>query len=300
MNKPSTPQAVQIIAEDGYALSGHFFKTEDAQQKRPVLLCPATGIVQQFYFRFCEWLSQQGHAVLVFDFRGIGQSLHEPVKYSNARIQDWGQLDIPAALDWLTLHTGQQQVILIGHSAGGQLTGLVRNHQKIAQVIAIAGSTGHVKGLSGKTKWLAPVLFNVYMPLNIRLYGHANNKKIGWGENLPKGVARQWAEWCSKPGYVANALGKSVDQHYHAEIRCPVTAIHASDDEIATRANVADLLRLYPNAAQRTICLEPATEGFGHIGHMDLFRSSHQRLWPVVLDAIIHSRSESQPHADSL
>ncbi len=35
---------------------------------------------------------------------------------------------------------------------------------------------------------------------------------------------------------------------YHAQITCPITSIWSSDDEIATEANVKDLLRLYPNA----------------------------------------------------
>ncbi len=280
------PQPVVIVCHDGYSLSGHFFKSEQASRKLPVLLCPATGIVQQFYFKFCTWLSQQGHDVLVFDYRGIGQSLQGKVKHSDARIQDWGQLDIPAALDWLTLHANQPQAILLGHSAGGQLTGLLPNYQKVAKVVAIAGSTGHVKGLKGKTKWLAPILFKGYMPLNIKVYGHANNKKIGWGEDLPKGVAMQWAQWCSKPGYVANSLGKSITQHYHDDICCPITVIHASDDEIATLANVADLLRLYPNAKTNSIYLQPKAQGFKHIGHMDMFRSSHQKLWPLLLQEI--------------
>lgn len=279
-------EMVHIFCQDDYPLTGHCFRSEQARSKLPVLVCPATGIVQQFYFKFCEWLSQQGHDVLVFDYRGIGQSLQGQVKHSKARIQDWGQLDIPAALDWLTLHTNSQQVVLLGHSAGGQLIGLMPNYQKVAKVVAVAGSTGHVKGLKGKTKWLAPILFKGYMPVNVKLYGHANTKKIGWGEDLPKGVAMQWAHWCSKPGYVANSLGTTIQTHYHDDIRCPITVIHASDDEIATLANVADLLRLYPNANTHSIYLEPKEQGFKHIGHMDMFRSSHKTLWPLLLRTI--------------
>ncbi|XID74984.1 alpha/beta fold hydrolase [Alkanindiges sp. WGS2144] len=286
LKQATSPQAVNIICQDGYALSGHFFKATTKTDGLPVLLCPATGIVQQFYFRFCDWLSGQGHDVLVFDYRGIGQSLHGHVKDSSARIQDWGQLDIPAALDWLTLHSNQSQAILLGHSAGGQLTGLMSNYQKVAKVVAVAGSTGHVKGLKGTTKWLAPILFHGYMPINFKLFGFAQTKKIGWGENLPQGVAQQWADWCSSPGYAANSLGKTVHMHFHEEITIPITVIHASDDEIATPANVADLLRLYPNAKTSAIYLEPKAHGFNEIGHMNLFRSSHQTLWPLLLEQL--------------
>jgi predicted alpha/beta hydrolase len=38
---------------------------------------------------------------LIFDFRGIGESLHGELKDSTASINDWGILDIPAAVDTL-------------------------------------------------------------------------------------------------------------------------------------------------------------------------------------------------------
>ena len=39
------------------------------------------------------------------------------------------------------------------------------------------------------------------------------------------------------------SIGKTVFEDYHANIQCPITALAATDDEIATRANVKDLLR---------------------------------------------------------
>ncbi len=61
-----------------------------------------------------------------------------------------GAFDIPAAIDTLLIKTGADQVILIGHSAGGQLLGVVPNYNKVAKVIAVACSTGNIKGLKGK------------------------------------------------------------------------------------------------------------------------------------------------------
>lgn len=64
-------------------------------------------------------------------------------------------------------------------------------------------------------------------------------------------MLRQWAQFCSKPGYVINAIGKTIFNDYHQQIQCPITAIYASDDEIATETNVNDLLRLYPITTMR-------------------------------------------------
>jgi len=275
-------ETLNITCSDHYLLSGRFYAAQATQQTFPILICPATGITQQFYHHFASWLAEQGYAVLVFDFRGIGKSLHEPLKQSKASIVQWGQLDIPAAVDALLDKTQATQVILLGHSAGGQLLGINPNFKKVAKVVAIAGSTGHVKDLKGRTKLLAPVMFKLIFPIARYTLGYGPTQAIGMGENLPKDVAREWAQFCSKPGYVMNAIGNKVQEDFHHQIRCAITSIWASDDEIATQANVKGLLNLYPNAQTEHIELKPQAYGHKSIGHMAMFKRSHQNLWPEI------------------
>lgn len=282
----STFENVTITCTDGYSLSGRFYQSKQSTEQLPILICPATGITQGFYHNFSEWLSEQSFNVMVFDFRGIGQSLHGPLRESNASIQDWGQLDIPAAIDLLLNKTQQEKVTLLGHSAGGQLLGIVPNYDKVAQVISISGSTGHVKGLKGRTKRMAPVMFNLIFPVSSLIKGYGATNFLGMGENLPKNVAKQWAQFCSKPGYVINAIGKTLFDDYHSEIQCPITVYWSSDDEIATEANVKDLLRLYPNAQTNMIELRPQEHGHKAIGHMLMFKKSHQNLWSKITQTI--------------
>lgn len=284
----NTFENLTITCADSYSLTARFYQAKQSTHRLPILVCPATGITQGFYHHFIEWLAQQGSDVLVFDFRGIGESLHSPLRQSKASIQDWGQLDIPAAIETLLNKTGKQQVILLGHSAGGQLLGIVSNYKKVAQVIAISGSTGHVKGLKGRTKRMAPVMFKMIFPVSSLVKGYGATKFLGMGENLPKNVAKQWAEFCSKPGYVMNAIGKTIFEDYHNEIQCPIAVYWSSDDEIATEANVKDLLRLYPKATTEMIELKPKDTGHKAIGHMLMFKKSHQNLWPTMTQNIFN------------
>ncbi len=284
----NTFETFWMACKDGYQLAAHFYPAQSKQLANPVLICPATGITKNFYHSFASWLSEQGYDVLSFDFRGIGDSLHGPLKQSGATINDWGTLDIPCAIDTLLGKTQAQQVTLLGHSAGGQLLGIVPNFHKVAKVVAVAGSTGHVKGLKGKTKFLAPVMFNVIFPISSALKGYAATQFIGMGENLPKKVAQQWREFCSHPGYVKNAIGKTIFQDFHTEISCPITSIWASDDEIATERNVEALLKLYPNAPTKMLELNPIKLGYKSIGHMLMFKKSHQKLWSLLEQEIRH------------
>lgn len=277
-------QDITINCQDQYQLSARFFPSNyDDKQKLPILISPATGITQQFYQSFAEWLSTQGHACMTFDFRGIGKSLHGHVKDSKASIQDWGQLDLPAAIDELCRITQAAKILMIGHSAGGQLLGVVPNHAKISKLVAIAGSTGHVKHLKGRTKLLAPVMFKLIFPIARLTKGYGPTKFIGMGENLPKDVAKQWAEFCSKPGYIQNAIGKTILEDFHHQISTPITVLWATDDQIATEKNVKDLIRLYPNSRTQMIEVKPADYEHQHIGHMHMFKKSHQNIWPMIL-----------------
>lgn len=219
---------------------------------------------------------------MTFDFRGIGDSLHGQLRNSKASIQDWGQLDTPAAIDTLLKIANQQRLIIIGHSAGGQLLGTTHNHNKVEKLISTASSTGHVKGLKGRTKYMAPIMFNVIFPLSILIKGYGATKFLGMEENLPKNVAKQWGIFCSKPGYVLNAMGKTIFEDFHNEVKTPIHVLWATDDEIATKANVEDLLRLYPNAKTKMVEITPQQYAHQSIGHMQIFKKSHQNLWPLI------------------
>jgi predicted alpha/beta hydrolase len=278
-------QNIDISCTDQYRLAGRFYPTKIKNtSKLPILIAPATGITTQFYHSFAEWLAEQGFDVLSFDFRGIGKSLHGSIKNSNANIIQWGQLDLPAAIETLLQLTHANKIILIGHSAGGQLTGIIPNYPKIAKIISVSGSSGHTKGLKGRTRFLGPIMFKGVFPLARYTLGYGPTKIIGMGENLPKDVAKQWAEFCAKPGYIMNAFDKelNINQDFHKQITQEITSIYATDDEIATQQNVNDLLRLYPNAQIKIIALNPIDHEYSHIGHMLMFKRSHQKLWHII------------------
>ena len=285
----SAPERIEITCADGLRLQGHFlsaFGGTQAASQRPVLLCPATGVRQQFYLRFAAWLAAQGHEVLVFDYRGIGLSRQGPLKHDRATLAEWGQLDQVAALDWLVRRTGQSQVLLLGHSAGGQMMGLLPNHRHIARVVGVATSTGWFRQMRWGFRLQARFGLGLFVPLGIRLKGYAPTSTIGLGEDLPAAVGRQWGQWCAAGGYATNAVKGQPQRDFHAQIDIPITVFHATDDDIANPGTVADLMRTFPKARKQVHRLSPRDHGLKAIGHIDWFRSSHQALWPLLAQAL--------------
>jgi predicted alpha/beta hydrolase len=276
---------VEFLASDGTRLAGRFFSPATSSGAVPILFCGATGVPQRFYTPFASWLAAEGFAVLTFDYRGIGESLFGThPRHCRARKQDWGELDMPAGLDWLRQKTGAERVDLVGHSAGAQLVGLMPNREAIRRVVMVAGSTGYVGSIRFPSRLMAEFILRVYLPLTARVLGYTPARRIGLGEDLPAGVALQWARWCRRPGYIENAFGREVSRNGYDQFHAPIFVLHASDDPIATPANVQDLLRLFPQAPKQTKMVEPQAFGYSAIGHIDFFRRSRSGLWPLVTE----------------
>ena len=287
---PNTaPQAIEITCQDGTALKGHFLPAHAGRQAAthaPVLLCPATGVKQHFYLRFATWLAEQGHDVLVFDYRGVGLSLHGKLRDSRATLAEWGQQDQVAALSWLVQRTGHDKVLLLGHSAGAQMIGLLPNHRHVARLVGVAASTGWLRGMRPGFRLKAYFGLRMAVPIGARIKGYAPTAALGLGENLPSRVGVQWGQWCAAGGYATNAVKGRPQQDFHGDIRIPITVFHATDDDIATPTTVADLLRTFPAARKQVRHIAPREHGLKSIGHIDWFRSSHQALWPLLAQAL--------------
>jgi predicted alpha/beta hydrolase len=285
-HKESASKRIDITCADGVHLQGHFVPASGGTPGLPVLLSPATGVKQQFYLRFATWLATQGHDVLVFDYRGVGLSLHGRLKDSKATLAEWGQQDQVAALDWLLQHTGSDKALLLGHSAGGQMIGLLPNHHRVARLVGVSASTGWFRGMRLSFRLKARLGLRCLVPLGTLIKGYAPTAAVGLGENLPAGVARQWGQWCAAGGYATNATRGMPDRDFHRAVNTPITVLHAEDDDIATPATVADLLRTFPSAQKLALRIKPSSHGLKAIGHIDWFRVSHQALWPTIARAL--------------
>ena len=275
------PLSVDLVTTDGTNINACFFESPAA--KGAILVGCATAVRQRFYRPFARWLVGEGYSVLTFDYRGIGESTGAlPLSHCKARKQDWGEQDIPAALDWLAARCPKLTLSLVGHSAGGLLIGLAPNHARLRNIVALGCSTGYVDRVAMPDRIVAKLLLNVYFPLTTSLFGYLPAKRLGWGEDLPKGVALQWADWCNHPGYIRNGFGKDILKNYYDEITIPMLCMNMTDDPITTPANVDELLGLFPNSQMERRWLKPADFGLSEVGHMGFFRPQNRVLWPQV------------------
>ncbi len=273
---------ITVTCQDGHAIKGTLF-TPNQPLKGAVMMAPATGIKRQFYSAFASYLAQQGYGVITFDNRGIGQSLTGNISKSNASLQCWGEQDLPGVLSYLQATFPNTSYHLVGHSAGGQLVGLMHNSHQLNSMYNVACSSGSLRNMKMPYFAKAHFFMNVFIPLSNFIAGHTKSQLFGMGEPLPKQAAAQWRQWCNGQGYVKTAFGRSVLKHYYDELTLPSMWVHAVDDDIANESNVADMISVYQKTVATTLSLCPTQYGLKEIGHMKFFSRKSQVLWPHVI-----------------
>ena len=256
-----------------------------------VMMATATGMLRRFYRPFAEYLAAAGFAVITYDNQSIGGSMHGRVSASAASLVSWGRNDMPAVLAHLQTLFPDTGCHLIGHSAGGQLIGLMPNATELKSVFNVACSSGSVRNMPMPFRAKAAFFMRAFIPVSNAVFGCTHSGWVGMGETLPKHVARQWSEWCCGTGYVQTAFGKEVGEHLYGSLDMPAQWLFAVDDDIAVEANVDDMISVFTAMPSEKVKLVPAEHGLQEIGHMKFFSRKSQHLWAMATEWL-HRHSE--------
>src|SRR3954454_11403527 len=130
----------------------------------------------------------------------------------------------------------------------------------------------------------APERVRVYAMLNFagrpltRLLGYTPGW-AGLGQDLPKGVFLEWADWVTSERYMfSDPTLKALDNfpNYKGALR----ALCISDDPWATRPAVELLCSGFTSIAAEILSVTPADADAARIGHFGFFRPEHRdTLW---------------------
>jgi predicted alpha/beta hydrolase len=195
-------EKVRIPARgDGFPLGGELFLPE-GPPKAVVLIAGAMAVRASFYAPLASHVAAQGAAALIVDYRGIGAS-RPPGRLQDfqATFHDWGVSDLAGACDWLAERFRQLPLLWVGHSAGGQLMGLV-HPTPVRAALFIAAGTAWWKGYRGLPRALMLSLWYAIFPVTLALAGYLPMRRFRQGDDVPVGVAKEWAQWGRDPRYV--------------------------------------------------------------------------------------------------
>jgi predicted alpha/beta hydrolase len=278
-------------ASDGFKLHGHLWKA-NGQPHTILLINPATGVVSRYYSRYAAFLARSGFLVLTYDYRGIGLSRPKSLIGFRATKHDWGALDCEAAIKFLSGSFPQLKMMAVCHSIGGFALGLAPSATKIRRALFVGCQYAYWNDYH----WLlrVPMLMNwhIVMPVLTKIFGYFPGKTLRWLEDLPAGVAMEWAtrfhptfhkRYNKLSHATAPAEGIELEARMGA-IKADILAIADVNDPFATPSATARLLKHFRGSHREFVRISRRKRQLPKLGHFGFFHDRFaSTLWTESL-----------------
>lgn len=299
----ASPLPIEFPAGDGYRLGGYYWPGP-ARPRGAVLINAATGVAARYYQRYGQWLQEQGFRVLAWDYRGIGQSRPERLGRLRATKQDWGALDCEGALQALLQRAPGLPLLAVCHSIGGFALGLAPSLERVERALFVGCQYAYWKDYHPARRLGYLARWHLFMPALAGLLGYFPGRRLGWLEDLPRGVALEWGL----------RLHPSFHRYYrflpHARPPLPgpaleermgrfqgrILALADRQDEYATPAASRRLLDYFRQGERHFVQLDPQAQGLPALGHFGFFHDRFRdSLWPQSARWLLHGESPWPP-----
>ena len=278
------PEDVRFAARDGRLLAGTLFGVPEP--RGTVVVASAMGVRRRLYARFAEHLAQAGLETLTFDYRGIGDSRDGPLRGFDAALHDWGELDLAGAIDWMKRCRPSLPLQLVGHSVGGQVFGLVEDAPVVGAVL-VGSQSGSWKLWRGPARLAMFAVWHAVLPGFVRTVGYVPMKALGQGEDLPGGVAAEWARWGRRDEYIWSYAAPRGGLGF-ASWRGDLRSYAIADDSYAPRAGVEALTAMYARANAEVRFVRPSDVGTRRIGHFGVFKPRFSStIWNEIRETLL-------------
>lgn len=289
------PEKVVIPAEDGYPLTAFVWRQSSREDdRRPVVIVnAATSVRCRYYSRFAAFLFRNGFDVVTHDYRGIGESRPSDLRGFDASWIHWGRLDFEAMVHYVDRTFTGQPIYLAAHSVGGFVFGFAPSSALIQRVFTVGAQIAYWRDHPRAQRLKLFAKWHVTMPLLAALLGYFPGKRLGWLEDTPKGVVRDWRRFGSR------AL-KDAERYLLVEpfaaVTAPTLAVSVTDDEFATVAAIERLLGYFRNSPATHLRISPESIGRDKIGHFAFFHDRFEKdLWHIPLEWLKFGRLPEKP-----
>ena len=285
------PQTIVLPCRDGYPLAAQLWLPA-GQARGSVIVSSATGVLARYYARYACFLREHGYAVLTYDYRGIGGSRPANLRGFRMRWRDWGDYDFDAAVRWMRARDPDGLLVAVGHSIGGFLPGFAAAAIEVDRFLSVGAQYAYWRDYAAEQRWRMFAKWHLFMPAVTALYGYFPGRRLGWLEDLPAGVAREWAFRRAQLEHSYPPDDREWIMQRFAAVRAPILAVSMTDDEYGTLPAIERGLSYYRNSRCAHVRLSPGELGLERVGHFDLFHERHrQGFWQATLAWIGEGRN---------
>jgi len=180
-----------------------------------------------------------------------------------------------------------QPIDVVGHSFGGCAAGLGASGAVIRRLVTVGAQFAYWRDYAASGRWRMVGKWHVVMPLVTALFGYFPGKRLGWLEDTPAGVVRDWST--PTPSYETRPSGRALGELPFARVTAQVLAISITDDPFGTVRAIERLLSYFASSERTHLRIAPDDIGETQVGHFAFFRSEYEdRLWPIALAWLKH------------
>ena len=282
-------ETFECAAADGYPIRGGLWH---GGRGPVVVIHAATAVRARYYARFARWLAGSGATVLTFDYRGIGDSRTGSLRRLDAGWIDWGALDAEAVQSYAARRWPDRPMTAVGHSIGGFALGLPRTSARLERIVTVGAQFAYWRDYASAHRRGMYLKWHVFMPAVTRLFGYFPGQRLGWLEDVPRGVVRDWSRMGPRfEDSVAAAHAPADLAQRHGATRARLLAIGLTDDPYGTDAAITRLLAYYSGAARTHLRIAPEDIAVPEIGHFAFYNARfEQTLWPVAAEWLLSGR----------
>lgn len=280
-----------VPARDGFELGLRLHEPE-APVRATVIVSSGVGFKKSFYNSFASFLAETGYRVVLYEYRGIGKSAPASLRGFDASLTEWGTRDLNGVYDWVRETYDDSKLVALGHSVGCLLIGLSDHVEALDASVFVTPPHAYWRNWPGYHQtWMAGVMYGL-IPLSTLVTGYFPGRTVGFGEDLPRGVALEWARWCRSKDYLFDHLSETQLERYEA-FAAPSLSLSFTDDLYAPPDSVRAALDHYPNAPITEREISPEELDVEAIGHLGFFRERFRdSLWTDTTDWITRTLTE--------
>jgi predicted alpha/beta hydrolase len=266
MTEDVSPRSLVLETADGVTIGARVFEPV-VRPVANVVIHGATATRQRYYGAFATELARRGMRVLTYDYRGVGDSRGGSLRGFDASMTAWATLDAVAAMNAMLAF--DEPLVVVGHSFGGQLLGLVDLPSRVRGIVLVGAQFGYHGHWPQPRRFLYGAIWRLFVPSMVRLFGYMPGF-AGLGVDLAAGVALEWARWCRTPGYLLEDHPEARENF--AEIDRPTLFYSFTDDSFAPRGAVDAYLSTWTRRRVVHRRFDPIALGRDAIGHFGYFR----------------------------
>lgn len=279
---------VQMMTKDNVKLVGQLIESR-GEAKAIVLLNPGTATKTSFYMPFANFLAENGFHVLLWNYRGFGESRSGSLAGSTYTYAQIGKFDIPSVIEKAKSLYPDLPLYCVGHSAGGQQLGLAYNFDLVDKFIAVAVSGGHFSYMPFGYRIKANFFFRFFAPITSMIFRYVPAGKMDFMEDLPSGLAKEWGDWCKEREYFFSPkfYGKTIPEGTAKNFKMPIHVFTADDDEISTKRNVENFWKnVHSSGGIQFTWYKSLESPQKKITHFGYFKKANRYIWEDILSKL--------------